>query len=422
MRETLLHFLWRTRRFDARDLLTTDGQSVEILYPGEHNSHAGPDFFNARIRLNDTLWAGNIEMHLKSSEWMAHRHDSDPAYDNVILHVVLQEDQPIRRPTGEIIPCLALRNRIPPNLLSVYYRLELEQSWIPCQPFLDQVPTVIRVNWLDRLLVERLERKTEAVQTALLATQNHWEEALYRCLAHNFGLKVNAEPFEMLARSLPLLTISKHKNNLFQIEALLFGQAGLFKRSYSEDYPNALAKEYRHLARKYRLDPLEESQWKFLRLRPANFPTIRLAQFAALLHHSEHLFSQVLETKSVQEIQDLFNVAPGPYWDTHFQFDRVSTSHPKPPGRAFILSLIINTIVPFLFQYGKAKYLPMYQEKALLILETLPPESNAVLTSWIAAGLKPWNAAQSQALLQLKGCYCDAKRCLECAIGGAVLR
>jgi hypothetical protein len=422
MRETLLHFLWRTRRFDARNLSTSDGQSVEILHPGEYNTHAGPDFLNARIRLSETLWAGNVEMHIHASEWVEHGHNADPAYHNVVLHVVLQEDQPIRRPSGERIPCLVLRDRIPPKLLSTYYRLEHEQAWIPCQPFLGDVSPVIRLNWLDRLLVERLEQKTWMVAEVLQSTQNHWEEALYRCLARNFGLKVNAEPFEMLARALPLRILSKHRNHLFQLEALVFGQAGLLETSFKEDYPNSLVREYRHLRGKYQLSPLPGHQWKFLRLRPANFPTIRLAQFAGMLHHAEHLFSQLLESGNVREMEDLFVFPHSSYWDTHFQFDKPSVPQIKDPGRSFVHSILINTVVPFLFHYGKTRQLQSFQEKALLILEALRPESNAILNNWKEAGIRPWNAAQSQALLQLKTHYCDHKRCLECAIGNAVLR
>jgi Protein of unknown function (DUF2851) len=266
MRESFLHFLWRWRRFDHQNLYTTQGESLEIQYPGEWNTHAGPDFFNARIRLGETIWAGNVEIHLQASEWLAHSHDSDRAYDNVILHVVLEEDQPVLRTTGERIPCLELKGRIPGRILETYQRLEHERAWIPCQNFFSQTPDIVRLNWLDRLLVERLEQKTAAIEAMLERTGNHWEESFYRLLARNFGLKVNAEPFEALARSLPLTIISRHKNNPWQVEALLFGQAGLLEQPMQEDYPNALAREYRFLRHKYQLMPLSAEQWKFLRL------------------------------------------------------------------------------------------------------------------------------------------------------------
>ena len=260
---------------------------------------------------------------------MLHGHQDDPAYDDVILHVVFEEDRPVVHPSGERIPCLELKDRIPANILETYQRLEHERAWIPCESFFTQTPDIVRLNWLDRLLVERLEQKTEAIATLLEATGNHWEEAFYRLLARNFGLKVNADPFEMLAASLPLSILAKHKNNAFQIEALLFGQAGLLDPAMQEPYPAALAKEYRFLQNKYKLTPLDGKQWKFLRLRPANFPSVRLAQFSALLHRSTPLLSQILEAASLREIEHLFTVEPGEYWQTHFQLDKPSQKRSK---------------------------------------------------------------------------------------------
>lgn len=422
MRESFLHFLWRWRRFHLHALHTTQGQTLEILHPGEWNTHAGPDFFNARIRLGDTLWAGNVEIHLRSSDWLLHGHQRDPAYDNVVLHVVLEEDLPVIHDSGERIPCLELKDRIPANILQTYQRLEQERAWIPCESFFMQTPDIVRLNWLDRLLVERLEQKTEAIAALLEATGNHWEEAFYRLLARNFGLKVNAEPFEMLATSLPLSVLAKHRSNAFQVEALLFGQAGLLAAEFQEDYPASLAKEYRFLQHKYQLTPLEGKQWKFLRLRPANFPSIRLAQFSALIHRSAPLLSQILEVSSLRQVEHLFSVEPGEYWLTHFQLDKSSAKRSKAPGRDFIHLLTINTIVPFLFHYGKQKQTERYQKRAMHLLESLPAESNAILDGWHTLGIEARHAYQSQALLHLKTRYCDAKRCLECALGNAILK
>ena len=295
MQESFLHFIWRWRRFDANNLCSTQGRPIEILHPGEWNHDAGPDFFNARLRIGDTMWAGNVELHVRASEWNAHRHSEDTAYDNVVLHVVLEEDQPIVRPNGERIPCLTLQGRIPPQILENYQRLDQDRAWIPCQNFMQNTPDIVRLNWLDRMLVERLEQKITHIQEILYSTGNHWEETFYRILARSFGLKVNVEPFETLARALPLNILTRHKHELKQMEALLFGQAGLLEGAFEEKHPRALAKEYHFLRHKYGLTPMEASQWKFLRLRPANFPTVRLAQFAALLHRSVHLFSQILE-------------------------------------------------------------------------------------------------------------------------------
>jgi len=361
-------------------------------------------------------------MHLKASEWLAHRHDEDRAYDNVVLHVVLVVDKFIHLSSGECLPALEMRDRIPPKILEKYLRLEEEKAWIPCQSFFRQVPEIVRLNWLDRLMVERFEQKTEAVAEALAATGNHWEEAYYRLLARNFGLKVNAEPFDMLARSLPLLTLAKHKNNLFQLEALLFGQAGKLDADFKDDYPNALAKEYRHLAHKYNLTPMAGSVWKYLRLRPANFPTVRIAQLAAQIHRSEHLFRQTLEAETLRTLEHLFDAQASDYWQTHYQFDKKALPRPRMPGKDFIRLLLINTIAPMLFHYGKMNQLPDFQDKAMRWLEELPPETNTVLDGWHVMGVKSRNAYQSQALLHLKTRYCDAKRCLECAVGGAILK
>jgi hypothetical protein len=422
MQESFLHFLWRWRRFSANDLLTTEGQALEILHPGEWNRHAGPDFFNARLRINHTNWAGNVEIHLRASDWHLHKHSDDPAYDNVVLHVVYEEDQPVRRANGERIPCLCLQGRIPAAIFQNYQRLEQERHWVPCQTFLPDLPDLIRLNWLDRMLVERLEYKTQAIENALAATQNHWEEAFYRLLARSFGLKVNVEPFETLARALPLSLLMRHKHHPLQVEALLFGQAGMLQQDFVEAYPNMLAKEYRFLQHKLDLTPMDGAQWKFLRLRPANFPTIRIAQFAVLLQRSDRLFSQVLEAESVRELMHLFDVRLEGYWAHHFVWDKPAVSRPKSLGKGFVSILVINTIVPFLFHWGRVKQLPRYEKKALDWLESLEAESNSVVEEWQTLGFQAHNAFQSQALLHLKTHWCDAKKCLECAVGNAVLK
>lgn len=422
MREDFLHFLWRWRRFDAQHLQTTDGETLEVLHPGELNQNAGPDFFNARIRLGATLWAGNVEMHLNASDWIAHNHHTDPAYDNVVLHVVLDEDQRLQRHNGTPLPCLELRQRIPPGLLDKYHRLTHERAWIPCARTYAEIPALIRQNWLDRLLIERLEQKTALVAQLVSACGQDWEEAFYRMLARNFGLKINTEPFETLAQILPRRLLARHSNNLPQLEALLFGQAGLLDENFADDYPKAVAKEYRFLQHKYDLQPMPAGQWKFFRLRPTGFPTVRLAQFAALLHGSAQLFSRVLDARDTSETAQLFTAEPSDYWHTHFRFDKTAAKRTGPPGREFVHLLLINTVAPFLFYYGQAKGRTDIQDRCLQLLEDLPPESNTVVATWAEMGQKAANASDSQALLHLKSQYCDAGRCLECAIGTAILR
>jgi len=421
MKEDFLHYLWRMKRLDFTDLQTTQGESIQIHKTGEHNHHAGADFTNAKIKIGDTLWAGNVEMHLKSSDWLQHNHQENKAYNNVILHVVMEEDQPVFRQTGERIPCLEIKKRIPQKLSKVYLKLLHNEHWIPCQHHFYEVSEFTKSMWLDRLLVERLEQKTEAVKAVLEANQNNWEETFYQFLARNFGVKVNAEPFEALAKSLPQLTLRKHKNNLFQMEALLFGQAGLLEKDFEEDYPKRLKKEYSHLKKLHSLSPISGVSWKFLRMRPANFPSIRIAQFATLIFQSVHLFSKILEAKNVEAIENLFQIKLSEYWLTHYVFDKESSKRNKTLGQNTIHLLIINTIVPFLFLYGNLRGEEDFKDKALRLLEEIPSEKNSTISKWKELGMEPKSAYQTQALLQLKNVYCKNQQCLKCAIGGAIL-
>ncbi|MCB0519828.1 MAG: DUF2851 family protein [Lewinellaceae bacterium] len=422
MKEDLLHFLWRFRRFDHSALSTTEGEPVEILQPGTHNTHAGPDFSNARLKIGSTVWAGNVEMHLHSSGWLQHKHQDDRAYDNVILHVVLEEDQPVLRADGSRLPCLEMKNRIPPKLIGSYQKLLHNEHWIPCQHQFYEVPEMTRSLWLDRLLVERLEQKTAAILHTLQANKGNWEETFYQILARNFGLKINAEPFEMLAQSLPQNILAKHRDNLLQLEAFLFGQAGLLGQDFGEAYPNRLQSEFGFLQKKYALTPLNSAAWKFLRLHPANFPTIRLAQFARLVQQSAHLFSKILEVKSQADIESLFEVKLDGYWLTHYTFGNESPKKNKSLGKDAVRLLTINTIVPFLFVYGSQQGNQDFKDLAISLLERLPAERNAIIMGWQRLGMEAKSAYQTQALLQLKNVYCDRKRCLECAVGGAILK
>ena len=422
MKEDFLHFVWRLQRFQPKGLTTTTGESIEIINYGIHNHNAGPDFLNARIRIGDTLWAGNVEMHLRSSEWLAHQHQKDVAYENVILHVVLEEDTIIRHPDGERIPCLNLRPHLPVGLAKQYLRLLHNENWIPCQHQLYTVPSVTRSLWLDRLLVERLDERTAIMADRLQRNQGDWETTFYQSLAWGFGLKVNAEPYFMLAESLPLKTLLRHKNNLLQIEALLFGQAGMLDKHFDDDYPNQLKKEYSFLQKKYNLTPIVGTLWKYMRMRPANFPSIRIAQFATLIFRTGHLFSKMLAAKNLKEIENAYVVELSNYWQTHFRFDKESTRSTKSLGKSRVHLLVINIIAPFLFLYGKEKGNQKYKDRALDLLEEIPAERNAIISQWNELGLDTGQAAQSQALLQLKKHYCDQKRCLDCAIGCNILK
>ncbi len=423
MKEELLHYAWRMRRFHHHALFTTDGQTVDILSPGQHNADAGPDFLNARLRIGDTVWAGNVEMHLKSSDWLQHQHQQDPAYDNVVLHVVYEEDKPIQRSNGTLIPCLEMKNRISRRLAANYQRLLQQESWVPCANSLNEVSDLTKNLWLDRLAAERLEHRAGLIDARLQRCQQDWETVFYQFLARSFGSKVNGDPMEMLAQQTPLLLLNKYRHSVFQMEALLFGQSGLLEgQSFSEEYPRRLQQEYRFLRKKHGLKPIPAQAWKFLRLRPANFPTIRIAQLAALLHQTVSLFSKVMAAQDAKELEHLFEVKLSNYWWTHYSFDKPSPQQAKALGQRTVHLIIINTIAPFLFCYGRAKKDNRLQERALDLLEALPAESNKIIRRWQEAGLRATSAYHSQAMIQLKQQYCDQRRCLQCAIGNALLK
>ena len=421
IKEDLLHYVWRTKQFDVKELKTKDGQIIDIQDFGQHNFNAGPDFLNARILIGTTLWIGNVEMHINTSDWYKHQHHKDKAYENVILHVVYQDDTP-EDAKADNIPRLELQHRIAPKMVYSYQQLLDNTHWIPCQARFHEISALTKTLWLERLLIERLERKTKSMETVLAANQNNWEEVFYQFLARSFGLQVNAEPFEWLAQKTPLKLLLKHKDQLFQIEALLFGQSGLLEKEYTDEYPRQLKQEYQFLKHKYQLQPLSSTVWKFMRLHPPNFPTIRLAQLAKLIYQSNHLFSTILKAQSYQTIQQLFQVQPSDYWLTHYTFDKLADMRKKPLGKQTIDLLIINTIAPFLFLYGIQRAIPSMKDTAIQLLERTPPEKNNITKQWQTLNIPNASAYESQALIQLKKEYCDPKRCLECTIGHALLR
>jgi hypothetical protein len=422
--EDFLHYVWKFRLFERTELQTTDGEELEIFSAGVHNSDSGPDFQNARIRIGDTVWAGNVEVHLSSSDWQKHGHTTDDAYNNVILHVVYRDDKPLILSTGRHVPTLVLENRIPGDLHSRYHNLIFgNQSIIPCEASIASVDSLTLHNWLTRVLIERLEKRSTAVITALNLNRGDWEETFYQFLAANFGFKTNALPFELLAKSLPQNILAKHKNNPMQIEALLFGQAGFLNDTVTDEYPRKLKKEYEFLQKKYKLTPIENHLWKFMRMRPPNFPTVRLAQFAALVVNSNHLFSKVLEIKDVKGLRNLFtDIKVNPYWENHYRFDAGSTPSAKNLGQASIDVLLLNTLVLFLFSYGKHNQIQHFINRSLQLLEYLPNENNNIVADFNNLGVKIKTAFESQALLELKNNYCNYKKCLQCGVGNKILK
>jgi hypothetical protein len=420
MSEEFLHYLWKYRLLDP-ELCTVSGEPLVVLHPGEHNKDGGPDFFNARLKINGTTWAGNVEIHEKASGWYKHKHQQDPSYDNVILHSVYEDDVVVTRRSKEKIPTLVMKGHFPDYIYERYRDFQENRNWLPCQAVIKNVDLFVFEQWIPALVIEKLEEKILVMKRSLEASKFDWEETFYRNLSGSFGFRINAQPFELLARSLPWKILQKHRTNLFQLEALLFGQAGMLGQDFTEEYPRLLQQEYRFLKEKYGLHEIPYSLWKFLRLRPSNFPAIRIAQLACLINNAKDLFSLVLETSNIREIADHFGVHASIYWDTHFLFGKLSISKPKLLGINSIHLLIINLVVPFLFFYGETKSLPSFKEKGLAFLEQLPPESNAIIRNWMEIGINSPNALSTQALLHLKSHYCDKKRCLECRIGNYLL-
>lgn len=418
MTERLLQFIWQFQYFNANGLYTTTGEPVQVLYPGNFNTRQGPDFLEARVRIGEILWVGSVEAHLLSSGWIKHRHQRDPHYNNVILHVVWADDG--RRPFCGI-PVLMLQRRTAKLLLHQYERWMNSRAAIPCAGYLKTVETIKWTAWKERLLVERIQRKHELVCQYLQQNNFHWEETCWRMLAGSFGLSVNAEAFEEMARSIPFPLLARHKDRLCQLEALLLGQAGALKGYFSDEYPIMLQQEYRFLRRKYALAGIN-TPLCFLRMRPMGFPTIRLAQLAMLIHRSAPFFARIKESEGIGELRQLFRVTAGDYWHCHYVMDKASACRPKNLGRQIINNIILNTAAPIVFAYGHLHREQAYMEKAIDWIWQAEAEKNAITRSFAVLGIQAHRAADSQALIELKTRYCDQRKCLDCAIGHSILK
>jgi hypothetical protein len=420
MTEEFLYYIWKYSLFEKNNLIADTGDKIEILKPGERNTNSGPDFLNVSIKIGSTKWAGNLEIHINSSDWSKHKHNEDKAYDNVILHAVLINDQVTKRTNGEIIPTLELKfNKY---LYNNYSRLISNEQWIPCQIEIKKVDEFYIDYWLNVLLADRLELKASSIYNTLKVTMNDWEETFYIHLARNFGFNLNSVPFEMLAKSLPIKYLSKHKNNLYQIEALLFGQAGFLNDNILFDsYYEKLRREYFYLRKKLQLNPLDRHIWKFLRLRPGNFPTVRIAQFAVLIYNTSGLFSKIIDCRSIEQLYQYFSVNPSEYWRDHYLFGKKSKFKIKKLGESAFNIIFMNTIVPFLFIYGKYYGKDDLKERAVDFLTKIPAENNNIIKKWGKLGIIAKNAFYSQALLQLKNEYCNKRNCLNCQIGNKII-
>lgn len=424
MKEEFLHYLWKYSLYDQDKLFAGDANKIIVLDPGVYNRDSGPDFFNARISIDGMIWAGNVEIHIKSSHFDIHGHQNDPAFNNVILHIVAENDKRVYNTRGEEILTSVIS--FDPGLYEKYLTLVNNPYIIACQNDIKAVDVMIMRHWLDSLLIARLDKKSESIFRVLSETGNDWEETFYRLLTRYFGFRVNTEPFEMLAGALPFRIIRKHADNLFQIEAMLFGTAGLldtglFRDALSDEYYLDLIKEYTILSSKYSLHPLHGWIWKFSKLRPANFPTLRLSQLAKMLSASGGLFSRIIEATDFKHIKELFEVTASVYWNNHFVFGKTTRSFEKHIGSQAADIFLVNAVVPVIYVYGMSRGRRDICERALSILGQLPPEENRITTEWKEAGVTAESSYYSQALIQLRNEYCKKRKCLDCPAGRKII-
>ncbi|UII32844.1 DUF2851 family protein [Fulvivirga ulvae] len=423
MQEAFLHFVWQYQYFNKSALSTTDGAKVNIIYPGMHNTDAGPDFKEAIIQIGNIEWRGHVELHIHSADWTYHKHHTDTAYNNVVLHVVWQSNQEAKRADGTILPVIELQGLIDERVIFDYKKLINNPSEIRCEKQLKQVSDITWLSALDKVLMERLSVKAEAVKALYQSNRNDWEETAYQLLAKNFGFKINSEPFQGLAESLPYKIIKKHAGNQLQVEALVFGQAGLLGQKSVDEYEQALLKEYNFLKHKYNLtDRLQAMQWKLLRLRPANFPTVRLAQFSKLLSQTPSLFQNLLETGSAKDLKKLFKIQVSEYWQHHYQFGTYSEKKVPTLGSSSIENIAINTVAPLLATYGRYVDDQAFVDKAISLLQEMKAEKNRIINHWSVLDINVATAFDSQALIQLYNEYCIKRRCLSCNVGASLIR
>ncbi len=421
MKEEFLHYLWKFKKFNALNLETSNGEEITIVTVGHYLELAGPDFFNAQIIIWNQKWAGNVEIHLKSSDWYVHHHERDASYENVILHVVWEHDTEIFRKNNTEIPVLELKNYVEKATIEDYQTLMTPKSWIFCEKQLKDINEFTMKNWQERLFFERLERKSKPIYALLQETNSDWEAVLFCLLAKNFGLNTNGEIFLKIAQSIPFSIIRKESFEVENLEALLLGNAGLLDVEKEDNYFKDLKFRYFYLLHKYQLEKKAVEAVQFFKHRPDNFPTIRLSQLAYLFHVQQNLFSKIIEANSVANIYETFGVSASNYWQNHYQFDKESPKKKKQLSKSFIDLIIINTIMPLQFAYAKSQGKET-SEDLIRLLNEVAPEKNAIMDKFASFGIKSKNAFESQSLLQLKNEYCNKSRCLECGIGMVLLK
>ncbi|RYU94951.1 DUF2851 family protein [Emticicia agri] len=422
MTEAFIHYLWQFQQFNKTLLQTTNQEPIKVLKTGILNTDAGPDFSQARLQIGEIEWAGNIEIHIKSSDWNNHNHQFDGAYNNVILHVVWHHDKPILREDGSEIPTLELRPITDGVLLNKFQTLLANKTVIPCASQFRTVSALARIATLDKVLAKRLIQKSKIVEELLGENNGDWEETTYQLLAKNFGFKINSEAFLRLAKNLPLKILQKHRDNLTQIEAILFGQSGLLEEV--DEYSKKLAQEYNFFAVKFSLKAqmLNVHEWKLLRTRPANFPTIRIAQLAKLITLQKSFFSLFTQTESIEDLRRALQIQQSEYWQEHYHFDKKAERKSKGIGKDSVDNLLINTVIPLLACYSQKMDNQSYMDRAIAFLESLPPESNHIIDMWKNLGLTIKSAFDAQASIELYNNFCSQKKCLQCNIGVEILK
>ncbi len=423
MREDLLHFIWKYKKLPLSNLRTTNNESVVISEVGLHNHLAGPDFFNAKVTINEQLWAGNVEIHRNSSDWYAHQHEQDANYNNVILHVVWQDDVSVFRKDRTEIPTLELKNYVSEALLNSYQRLlnANNSQFINCESEINQVNNFILHNWIERLYFERLENKSNEIEVLLTASKNDWEAVFFKTLLKNFGLKINKDSFVSLYEALDFSVVRKLSDSVLKLESVFYGMVHLLEEDeYLDTYYLELKREYGYLKNKFRLESIGVVKPSFFKLRPPNFPTIRLSQLANLFTKEKNLFDKIIKAKSLEEFYDLFTVKASHYWTTHFTFGKTSKKSNKTISKKFIDLLVINTILPIKFHHSK-KTGNNIDEELITIMAAIKRENNSIISNFIKIGVAVDHAKDSQALIQLYNEYCSKNKCLQCAVGGVLL-
>ena len=428
--EQLLHYVWRHKMFPLQEMHTTDGKLVEVIDPGLHNRNAGPDFFNAKVKIDGTLWVGNVEIHDRSHDWYVHGHDHDSAYNNVVLHVAGVVDDNVITSDGKFLPQLQLD--VPKEINDHYKELLETDQYPPCYKIIHDLTKLTIHSWMSALQTERLEQKTEAIKARVDRNNGSWEDGYFTTLARNYGFGINGDAFEMWANTLPLKAVDHHRDDVFQIEAIFMGQAGLLelntipsqyqRDALNEGYFAKLRNEYQYLAHKFSMKPMDATMWRFLRLRPQNFPHIRISQLANLYYSRRAGLSSLVECTTIEQLKAVLATSVTPYWETHYTFGSTSCRNEKNLSPASLNLLMINTAIPMLFAYGKHKSDEAICDRAFDLLEQLKAENNHITRLWQQCGLTAQNAGDSQALIQLKKEYCDKKDCLRCRIGFEYLK